>query len=220
VFAAEHFGLPYWPHSSRIEFSRLFPNFFDKTTRLELYTRVADAFKATVEDVFDDAVEQVAFIPPFATLALARCEKAADLVYQILALRDEYATLRAGFAQLEGERRSAVTIKDRIRARRQQKLLLDDIGKQFDSPALVKLEAVVRYVPNVIRPAMQPTDPTRYSADLITMPIELLAQWWRRRPISKLFELAERLQHISAYEVLLRKVFGQDISLKERRMSY
>src|SRR6185436_4983364 len=49
IFAAEYFGLPYWPHFSRIKLSRSFPNFFDAATRLRLYGRVAEAFKSSVE---------------------------------------------------------------------------------------------------------------------------------------------------------------------------
>lgn len=214
IFAAEHFGLPYWPHFSRIEFSRIFPNFFDKATRLQLYTRVANAFRANVEDVFDDADEHIAYIPPFATLVLDRCNSAADLIREILALRDEYASLRMGFARLEDERRSALTIKDRVRSRRRQKLLLDDVGRQFENPAILRLESVVRYVPDLNELNVRPASPSQYAGSCAAMPLELIAKWWRRRPVSKLFELKERLERVHSYEHLVHKVFGQDVSFE------
>lgn len=214
IFAAEHFGLPYWPSSFRIELSRAFPNFFDTAMRLQLYRRMADAFKASVEEVFEDADEQIVHIPPFATLVLERCNSAADLARELLAVREEYAPLRAGFARLEEERRSALTIKERIRARRHQKLLFEDLARRFENPAQVKLEGVVRYVPDPTEPGARPASPSGYTARLVTMPLESIARWWRRRPISKLFELKSRLERVRSYEHLVRKVLGKEINIR------
>jgi len=42
------------------------------------------------------------------------------------------------------------------------------------------------------------------SAELLLWPVKKLAEWWRRRPISKLFHLADRAAELRDYEGLLR----------------
>ncbi|MDQ3830227.1 MAG: hypothetical protein M3361_13200 [Candidatus Tectomicrobia bacterium] len=72
--------------------------------RVQLYKRLADAFRATITDVYDDHVEEVVFIPPFATLVLERSESRHQVLQRLWEIREEYASLRTNLAQLEAER--------------------------------------------------------------------------------------------------------------------
>jgi hypothetical protein len=210
IFASEHFELPYWPESVRIDFARQFPNYFDNSLRLQLYNRLADAFRTTVGDLYDDHKEELVFIPPFAALALERSESVAELPRRILEIRHDFSKLRRSFDELEAERRTARSIDERLRFRRLQRTLMNEAASVFDRPSLLTLESVIRYVPNVIGPAMKAADPTKYSADLLLLPAKALIEWWTRRPIAKLFSLADKLREMERYEELYGKLFGND----------
>ena len=208
VFAAEVFELPYWPQSTRREFTSKFPNYFDRKTLLQLYARLSDAFKADVTDIFDDHKEEVTFIPPFASLVLDRATGKADIIDRIFEIRDEYSSLRSRFTALEAERRDATSISDRLKLRKKQPYLLNEVASAFDRPSLLSLEGVLRYVPEVIKPATAPHDPSSYSAELLLLPIKTLISWWQRRPIAKFFDVADKVKEIDTYEHLLRRFFG------------
>jgi len=214
IFASEHFQLPYWPDITRTEFSRRFPNFFDKASYVQIYKRLAEGFQTTITDVYDDQAAAVAYIPPFAALALERSQTAEELLIRILELRQEYSKLRQSLAELEGERREAQSINDRLKYRRHQRALLNEIASAFDRPSRISLEGIIRYVPNVLNPVLKPGDPTKYSADLFMLPLKALLAWWTRRPIAMLFDLADKLQEIKRYEELASKVFGEDLELR------
>lgn len=213
VLAAEAFELPYWPQSTRRTFTSQFPNYFDKKTLLQLYSRLSEALKADVTDLFDDHKEEVAFIPPFASLVLARATTKEDIIQRILDIRDEYSTLRSRFKALEAERREATSIAERLKLRKQQRYLLNEVGTAFERHSVLSLEGILRYVPDVIKPVTGPTDPSKYSANLVLVPIKTLVSWWQRRPIAKFFDLADKVKEVDSYQNLLGRFFGDDLRL-------
>jgi hypothetical protein len=214
IFASEHFELPYWPEALRMDFTRRFPNYFDKALHVQLYKRLADTFKTTVTDLYDDHTAELVFIPPFAAIVLERSESVEELPIRILELRQEYSKLRQSFDDLEDERRAARSIDERLRFRRRQRTLLNEAASAFERPSSLSLESVIRYVPNLVSPVAKPFDPTKYSADLILLPAKALLSWWTRRPISKPFDLADKLREIKRYETLCTKLFGDDLDLR------
>ena len=219
IFSSEHFGLSYWPEFTRADFCRKFPNYFQDSFRVQLYKKLADAFRTTVTDVFDDVSSQVVFIPPFSTLVLERSRNSDEIIPQILAVREEYVSLRKRLGILDSERRNARTIKDRKTIRDQQRRLINVAGTAFERPHTISLEGIVRYVPEVIKPAISPLDPTKYGAGLLLQPMQWLIEWWRRRPVSKLFDLAGKLERIEEYQALATKVFGSKASALSTFMS-
>jgi len=208
IVTAEHMALPYWPQFSRIEFSKLFPNFFDRSFRLQLYSKLAKALESAVAEVFDDLNQDVALIPPFTSIVLERSNKPEDIIEQIFVVRDEYSGLRRALTHLEHQQQNAKSLKERKQIRLQQKRLLEQAASSFERPASVALQNILRYIPEVLRPALAPTDATRYSADLLLKPVDWVVAWWQRRPVSKLFDLTRRIESIEDYHRLIQKVFG------------
>lgn len=213
VLAAETFELPYWPQFTRQQLTKQFPNYFYKQQLLQLYSQLAKEFKATVTDIFDDHKEELTFVPPFASLVLARSSKPHEVVAQILEVRDEYASLRQKLSELDEERSKARSIAARLNVRKRQRYLLNELASAFDRPSIMGLEGVVRYVPQLMKPAMKPTDPTSYSAELLLLPAKQLARWWKRRPISKFFVLADKLKHTEDYPTLVQRLFGDHVKI-------
>jgi hypothetical protein len=88
---------------------------------------------------------------------------------------------------------------------------LEFAAQSFDKPATVSLEAIIRYIPDVIDAAVSPLDPTKYSADLLLKPLSWITTWWKQRPISMIFRAANRIAEIKRYENLLMKMFGVNL---------
>lgn len=208
IYSSEHYRLPYWPEVTRLEFSRKFPNYFNEAIRIQLFRKLAEGLEATVTEVFDDVNGEIAFIPPFSALVLERSKKKTDIVDTILEVREEFGALRQGFAKLEKTRRSAGTLAERRRVRVEQRELLEAAASAYDRPRTLNLEGIIRYIPELIKPVTGPTDPSKYSANLLLQPVEWIVQWWRNRPISMLFDAAKQVGQIKEYEGLVKKHFG------------
>jgi hypothetical protein len=209
IYAAEQALVPYWPQFDRLGFARKFPNYWASfSLREQLYERLALALDATVSEVFEDVSEDIAYVPPFTSLVLERCSNADDFPEALLSVRDDYSKLRRQFNKLEDDRIVALSLTDRRRIRERQKELLNLAGQSFQRPSTVSLEAIIRYVPDLVKPLSSPLDPTKYSADLLLKPIGSLREWWKSRPISFLFRAANRVAEIERYETLLDRVLG------------
>ena len=215
VLVAEEFHIPYWPQSTRREFTSRFPNYLDKSLLVQLYARLAKEFRTTVTDIYDYHKEEVTFIPPFSSLVLQRAGSKMDILNEMLEVRDEYAQLRKRFTELELEMTQARTIVARLKLRKQQRYLLDEMSSAFDRHSLINLEGVIRYVPQALNPVMKPTDPTAYSSDLLLLPAKQLVGWWRRRPIARFFSLADKLKKTENYPTLVQRIFGSDVSIEQ-----
>jgi len=208
IFVSERLSIPYWPQFSRIEFSKQFPNYFGKKFRSQLFSRIAKSLSSTVAEISKEWDEKVTFIPPFSALVFHRSSGPRDLVEQVLNVRDEFSKLRKSISGLEEDRRNARSIGERKKLRLHQEKLLETAAKGFDNPTTIKLQSVLRYIPEVIKPAVAPTDPTKYGADLLLKPVELILDWWQRRPVAKIFDLGKKINKIEEYQSLINKVFG------------
>ncbi|HXQ34566.1 MAG TPA: hypothetical protein VN843_11190 [Anaerolineales bacterium] len=72
----------------------------------------------------------------------------------LLEVRGDYSKLRRQLADLEISRMNSTSLIERRRMRRQQKDLLELAAQSFDKPATVSLEAIIRYIPNVVEAAV------------------------------------------------------------------
>ena len=214
VLAAEALELPYWPQSTRREFTSKFPNFFDKQLLLQLYSKLAAEFKCTVADIYDDHKEEIAYIPPFASLVLSRARTRGDIPREILQVREEFSELRMKIGELEMERRLARSIGARLKIKKAQRDLLNEVSSAFASPGLISLEGILRYTPNLAKPVTKPADISSYSPDLLLMPGKQIVRWWKRRPIAKFFHLADKLKSTEDYPKLIARHFGDEVSLR------
>jgi hypothetical protein len=208
IAASERYRLPYWPQLTRLSFSRKFPNYFDRAFRTKLYRRVAEALKSTVTEIFDDLGEQIAFIPPFAAIVLERSSTPQDIVSKIMEVRGEYKNLRRNMMEIEQARQDAISIAERKKLREKERLMLDYAAKSFERPASIRLEGVIRYIPDLLKPISAPHDITKYNADLLLKPAQWLAEWWRKRPIAPVFDLASKVEQVQDYSRLIGQVFG------------
>jgi hypothetical protein len=141
-------------------------------------------------------------------LVLERSKDPEDIIEQIFIVRDEYSKLREGFVNLENERQSAKSLKERKKIRLRQRMLLEKAASSFEPSATVTLQNIVKYVPELLKAAIAPTSPTNYSADLFLKPTDWIVEWWQKRPVSKLFNLSRRIEKIEDYHKLIQKVFG------------
>jgi hypothetical protein len=208
VYAAEAFRLPYWPQMGRIEFAKHFPNRFDKDTRTALYQKMADALKATVAEVAADFEESIAYIPPFASLVLKRSRTPADIIVRMFELREETRHLRERLTQLDNERLAAASLAQRSSLIQKRRELLAQMGKAFERTDSVRFQNIIRYIPDLIRPALNPMDPTKYSANLLLQPVEWILSWWRKRPVAMFLDVSGRVAKMPDYKDLVAKVFG------------
>lgn len=210
VAESESVLLPYWPQLDRIEFSKKYPGFIDKDTRTKLYQKLSDGLNVSLAEIETAFVPGAVFIPPFSAIAMGRSSNPTQLLESIFAVREEFQGLRKQLSALEHERMHKTKWKDKTRLSEQQKTLLREAAKAFESQRIISLEALVRYAPEVMKPVMTPTDPTKYSASLVLQPVEWLIQWWQRRPISKLLQVANQVGEVDKYNLLATQVFGQN----------
>jgi hypothetical protein len=222
IYAAESFMLPYWPQYTRQKFARRFPNYLDTSTRNKLYQILATSFRASVADLFDDQHEHVTLIPPFSTIVFDASRSVEDIPNKLLQVREQFASLRQRMSSLEAERKSARTLKDRRRVLNEIRRLCESAAKRFKQPSTIKLETVLRFVPELtkplLEPVLEPTNPKSYleGFNLLLKSAEWLKQWFSDRPLSPLFDVWAKVDSISDYEKLISKVFGQRFYYAEK----
>jgi hypothetical protein len=212
ILTSEFLQIPYWPQANRMQFAKDFPNYWDHDLRVALHKKLAEGLQSTIREIEAEFQEQTVFTPPFSALALERCKEREELIIRILELRQEYAGLRKGLRQLESQRRAAHTLRERKHFSDLRKQLLEDVAQSSRERTTLKLETVFRYIPELVKVAGAPTDPTKYSANLFLQPIEWITNWWRQRPISLLFDTRNRIMEMQAYERLLSRLFGSELA--------
>jgi hypothetical protein len=207
IYTSEYLGVPYYPQSTRVDFAKDFPNYYDINFKTKLYAQIARALETTISEVYDDFHDKVAFIPPFSSVILSRSRKPANIIENILELRNEFAKTRKGFNDLELGRLNSTTLRERLKITKRQRQLLEDAAKGFGKLSKLNITKTIRYIPEVINPITDPVDLTKYSANLLMQPLEFILEWWRKRPIIKMYSLKDKLFQISEYQNLINKLF-------------
>ena len=90
-----------------------------------------------------------------------------------------------------------------------------ELGKPFSLPlssTRSQFWNAVRYIPDVVDLAADPTRPSSWARLLLGKPLDALINWYRRRPVAKLIRTAKTVASLEHYERLLSKHLGQDIS--------
>jgi hypothetical protein len=211
IYAAEYKGLPYWPNTARVDFARDFPNFMDKGARLKLYVRFAKELGTNLESIKQVFDAKIVFIPPFSAIVLDRSTSPSDIASETLKLRHEFMWLRRDMEELDREMLEADTFGKMQRVARKQMRLSETIGEQFQRSNSIWVERAFKYIPEMVKPALSPCDPTKYGPGLLLQPIEWLMDAFRRRPIAMFFEAKAKLDSISRYQTLIAKVFKTDM---------
>jgi hypothetical protein len=212
VFASEHYRLPHLPSASVQLMQQNFPNYFQASIREEIYQRLTSALRTTVDKVAQDFEGATVFVPPFSALVLHRASTPAEIVSEALALRAEYSAFRRKMHELDHDRLEARSLNDRMKALRQMERLGSEVARPFDQPSQMKLEAVLRYIPDAVDVAANPTNPAGWARLLLNMPTEALISWYRRRPVAKLVRTARSVGALPDYGGLLAKHFGEQVA--------
>jgi hypothetical protein len=208
VFASEHYSLPYLASVYIQNAQRKFPNYFKPSVRVDLYQQLATALRTTVDTVAQEFDGPIFFIPPFSALVFDRAATPADIPTEMLALRAEYSGFRNKMTELEHDRLEARSLNDRMKALRRLEQLGKEVARPFDEPSRVKLEPALRYIPDAVDLAVNPTNPTGWAKVLLGLPTEALLSWYRRRPVAKLVRAGRTVGSLAEYGSLLRKHFG------------
>lgn len=212
IFASEHYALPYLPSMQVGVVQRRFPNYFQPSVRERLYQQLASALGATVDAIAEEFDGPIVFVPPFSALVLNRAATPAEIPSETLALRAEYSNFRRKMCEMERGRLEARSLNDRMKALRQIEQLGKAVVRPFDQPSQVKLEPALRYIPDAIELATNPTNPAGWARVLLGLPTEALLSWYRRRPVAKLIRAGRAVGALHNYDRLLTKHFGESVA--------
>jgi hypothetical protein len=127
-------------------------------------------------------------------------------------LRAEYSDFRGKMRELERDRLEARSLNDRLKAVRQIERLGKEVVRPFDQVSQMKLESAVRYIPDAVEVATNPTNPVGWAKVLLGLPITTLVSWYRRRPVAKLVRVARGVGGLADYDSLLTKHFGETLA--------
>ena len=217
AFASEHYRLPYLPSVSVPLMQRPFPNYFQASIREEIYQRLTSALRTAVDKVAQEFEGVTVFVPPISALVLHRASRSAEITSEALALRAEYTAFRRKMHELDNDRLQARSLNERMKALRHLERLGKEVARPFDQPSQMKLEAVLRYIPDAADLAANPTNPTGWARLLLNMPTEKLINWYRRRPVAKLVRTARSVGALPDYGSLLAKHFGEQVAWRTLR---
>jgi hypothetical protein len=207
IIVAEIKGIPYWPQSTRVEFARRFPNFFEQNTRTRLYSKLAGGLKEDVKEVQRVLGERVFYIPPLSALVLDRSDRPSDVPKNILKVRKEFSTLRVDMDELDREMSGARTFGEIKKVSRKIESLSNKIEEKYKNRNNILIEKTIRLIPEIGKAAVATADPTKYGSALLSQPVEWLVDAIRNRPISKFFDLRQKVDTIYSYESLVSKLY-------------
>jgi hypothetical protein len=212
IYAAEYKRVPYWPQTTRIEFAKNFPNYLERGVRSKLYHRLATELGTAVRNIEEVFGEKIMFIPPFSAIVLDRCKSVSEVPEAILEIRKDFMWLREDMKNLENEMQEAKSFRKMQKVANKQKKLSEAIAGQFGRSNYINIEKGIKFIPELMKPALSPMDPTKYSAMLLLQPIEWIMEAVRNRPVAYFFELKAKVDSISGYSGLVRKLFQDDNS--------
>jgi len=184
-------------------------------TAEKIYQVVAEAFKENIKLVYEDEANIPLYFPPSLSIFLSLYRSSHDLSRTIDDFRKEFAGVRQDFRSLAEKLTRSRTLQERIEIKHQlgDALKLVKIHYQLNDDSL--LETVLGFAPEVLNPLSNPTDPSKYSAKLLTMPITWIKDWWRKRPLRHIFDLRKRLYQITDYENLASEVLDTEFGKVE-----
>jgi len=211
IFASEHYKIPFIAPVAARKMQQRFPNYFKPSARTQIYEAIASALKATVSTVMREFEDSVVYIPPFSALVLDRAAAPEGIPSEIFALRAEYSEFRRRMHDLECARVEARSLNERISILSQIQDLGREVARPFEQTSRMKFDTALRYIPSTIDLAANPTSPTQWAKTLLTMPVDALVNWYRRRPVAKLVSDTRTIGEMSDYGALLAKHFGGDL---------
>jgi hypothetical protein len=202
-----HLDLPFYPSLRRLPDYLAITGQVRRTAQDAVYNAVAESFRTTVQQVYEDDAPLPTYLPPALTLFLSHLAEGHDLSTSIARLRTEFKPLRQALAQLQQDRERASSLSDMHAARARFAEVANQLRGHGPGPAAV-LDQALDIAPNVAVALANPLDVTSYPAALLKAPAHLIRTWWRRRPYRPAFHLRDRLLAVRDYADLLRRATG------------
>jgi len=206
-----HLDLPFYPSLRRLPDYLAITGQVRRTTQDAVYNAVAESFRATVQQVYDDDAPLPIYLPPALTLFLSHLAEGHDLSTSIARLRTEFKPLRQALAQLQQDRERAGTLGEMHAARARFVEVADQLRRHGRPGPAAVLDQALDIVPDVAVALANPLDVTSYPAALLKAPANLIRTWWRRRPYRPAFHLRDRLLAVRDYADLLHRATGINV---------
>ncbi|WP_405467593.1 hypothetical protein [Streptomyces canus] len=211
---AARLGLPMYPSSRRLPSYRSITQHVDHSLREQAYGAVAEAFRTTVEEVYETETSMPIYVPPGAAVFLDTMRERRSIPDSLLVVRKRHQGLRAAFRKLQEDSAEARTLGDLHRNRKRFSAVLEEL-RTPDTAASAVLETSIDLIPDVLKAAANPLDLAGYGENLLRKPATWIQDWWRNRPYRPVFRLRDRLLDIADYQDLLHAATGVRISEAE-----
>jgi hypothetical protein len=152
---------------------------------------------------------QTILVPPFSALALHRAAEPSQIHAEALALREEYQDFRRNMLELEHEWQWAKSINERLKITRRIQRLGHEVTRPFDQAGQMSFQSTLRYIPDAVDVASNPTSPVAWTKALLELPADALISWYMRRPVAKLTRAGRVVGKLAEYDTLVEKHFGE-----------
>ncbi|MCI0615658.1 hypothetical protein L0244_21940 [bacterium] len=214
---SEHARIPLYPSSQRIPQIDVFSDHIRSSVSEKVYQVVAAAYKSNVETVYEDETQIPLFLPPTLAVFFEIHRSTHDLEKTIDIFRKEFAGIRRDFRLLEERLVASSTLQERIEIKRQLEEVVRSVKKYHEMNDDSFIEAILGFAPEVLNPLSNPTDPSKYSKELLTKPLTWIKDWWKSRPLRHVFRLRKRLYAVSNYERLVSDAIGIEFNQEEKK---
>ncbi|MDG9704795.1 hypothetical protein [Streptomyces sp. DH37] len=210
--ASARLRVPFLPSLHRLPVYHLMTEHVRRTVQDRVYEAVADAFRATVEEVYEEEEPLPLYLPPALALFLDHLRSHGDIAAAVDDLRRRYRGLRRSLAGLQQGLDAGSTLGEVRAARRRLAAALEalraEIGPDDRAGAPDSVDRLVDIVPGVLKAAANPLDVGGYADALLARPADRIRSWWLRRPVRAALRLSTRLEDLGRYDRLLEEATG------------
>ncbi|WP_345666252.1 hypothetical protein [Streptomyces venetus] len=207
-----HLGIPFLPSIYRLPAYQLLTDHIRRTVQDRVYGIVADAFRTTVGEVYEDEEPMPLYLPPALALFLDHLRTHGDIAAAVDDLRRRHRKLRRSLNALQHTLHSDSALGEARAARRRLNAALEalrsDLGPD-DQAAVGTVDQLLDIMPSVAKAATNPLDIGGYAEALAAHPANWIRSWWLRRPVRAALRLSTRLEDLSRYDRLLYEATGQ-----------
>lgn len=212
--------LPYTPHFQRIpivqSIQQEIEKTFTKNLAREIYSKMAEALRDVQKELAESGDPSNFFVPPIMAEILRKTDNPQDIPDLILDLRDRSQNLRGAMQEYQKMMNDPdIPWQEKRREihkwKTHSKELVMEIMKVKPSITFTNL------IPDVVGAGVE-IGTGEFSLNvkkLVTIPLDRLLKWWRRRHICFLFNVADNILTKPGYSSLIKKVFGTSLSHKE-----
>jgi hypothetical protein len=208
---SDQFGLSLYPDLLRIPIILQITNDLHRSLTQEAYSMIAEGFSTNIEDLKRANAPFKITIPPLTALVLDKSTSPKDIGPVLMDLRAQFSGLRTTYRHYENTIRSAKTLKEIQRARRELIQVNSRLAKAYEIQDNRQIQETASYLEKAVKVGTNPLSPTSYSADLVLKPIGWIQEWWIKRRAIHLFDMKKKLDHLQEYGRLTQKVFGVDL---------